>query len=155
MKWQFYSFLQWRIRPCSMKVMAVLRFWAMRRLSMMLGSRLLQESLMGSTGHIQINWDKLTTNWLIKQDLPAEWRCCDFLCQRQILFGRDESNTVTRGKNIFCECNHTASVKTFKLNNKIIKIHIMVKAKYPIQFSLTNQQWFTIILFLIVTCINK
>lgn len=29
-------------------------------------------------------------------DLPAEWRGCDFLCEGQILFGGDETDTVPK-----------------------------------------------------------
>lgn len=67
---------------------------------------------------ISETWPLLITQNLTNC-LPAKGRCCDFLCQGQILFSGDESNTVTNGKNILCEANNTPSVT--------VNIHIHCK----------------------------
>ncbi len=92
--------INWRIRPCSMKVMAVFRFWAMRRFSMMLGSLLLQESQRWLEAQKTGKWYMITSMDALKSwtgvwdDLPAEWRRCDFLCEGQVLSGGEEADTV-------------------------------------------------------------
>lgn len=58
--------------------------------------------------YISEKWPRLITH-KSTNCLPAEWRCCDFLSQGQILFSGDESNTVTNGKNI-CETKNTPDV---------------------------------------------